>query len=260
MRQVILCLLLPTFASAQEGDRAIVVTEGELSVTGLKNRYARDEHVELVVQVPRDNVVRARTEVLLTREGFVGAPLASELRDYDRYSDVQQLRFELRPPRAERKGALSLLVRVRGLRLDTAGSEVKPFEEKFTYRLVYPTAGDAALRAGQRLPGAVRFELDSAVVEPRFEKQLAKWAAALQAKTDLGSVVVEGHADRTGSQDYNLDLSKRRAEATRRALIRLGVPGRVMTVHALGFSKPYAGDVADDGSFDRRAEVVWYRK
>lgn len=62
----------------------------------------------------------------------------------------------------------------------------------------------------------------------------------LQEKTtlmDLGGtweVVVEGHADRYGTPEYNLDLSKRRAEEVKQFLVELGVPETAVTVVAVG--------------------------
>jgi outer membrane protein OmpA-like peptidoglycan-associated protein len=51
-------------------------------------------------------------------------------------------------------------------------------------------------------------------------------------------VLVEGHADRSGPESYNLALSQRRAEAVAAALRARGVPGDAMSLQAFGETRP----------------------
>ncbi len=51
-------------------------------------------------------------------------------------------------------------------------------------------------------------------------------------------IVLTGHADRVGSNSYNLRLSKRRADAVKRALARAGVARDTIMVQAIGESEP----------------------
>ncbi|HEY4544897.1 MAG TPA: OmpA family protein, partial [Pedomonas sp.] len=52
------------------------------------------------------------------------------------------------------------------------------------------------------------------------------------------SIVVEGHADRSGTDQYNEGLSKRRAEAVRNYLQRQGIASGNISVEAFGESRP----------------------
>lgn len=63
---------------------------------------------------------------------------------------------------------------------------------------------------------------------------------------------VEGHTDQTGSEQYNLQLSERRANAAKNALIQKGVdPARVSAI-GMGMCCP----VSSDNAANRRVSMV----
>lgn len=96
--------------------------------------------------------------------------------------------------------------------------------------------------------GDVLFEFNRAEVKPTARAELTKVAEFLRQHPDR-RIRVEGYTDNVGSADYNLDLSRRRAEAVAAALVSLGVPAdRVQTV---GHGKDYP--VADNGTDTNRA-------
>lgn len=69
-------------------------------------------------------------------------------------------------------------------------------------------------------------------------------------------VVLNSHADRSGSTKYNLELSQRRAEAVRRALIKEGIPADRITFYAFGESDtriPTEDGTREQGN--RRVEI-----
>ena len=84
--------------------------------------------------------------------------------------------------------------------------------------------------------------------------------ATLLADNPLATVTLEGHADSTGDEERNLDLSTRRAEATRDALIRAGVePSRGkerFNIIGRGTADPVAEDDSADGRARNRRVVV----
>lgn len=59
----------------------------------------------------------------------------------------------------------------------------------------------------------------------------------MRERTDL-SILVVGHTDATGSFDYNLGLSRRRAEAVVNRLVQLGIEQRRLYPVGVGFSAP----------------------
>ncbi len=69
------------------------------------------------------------------------------------------------------------------------------------------------------------------------------------------SVVLSGHCDARGSEEYNLALGERRAAGVRRYLGNLGVPMRQMTIVSYGEIRPAAQGMTEDAwALNRRVE------
>ncbi|WNW11376.1 OmpA family protein [Pseudomonas sp. DTU_2021_1001937_2_SI_NGA_ILE_001] len=104
--------------------------------------------------------------------------------------------------------------------------------------------------------GDVLFDYNKAELKPGAQGNIFKLAQFLQENPDR-KVIVEGYTDSTGSASYNQQLSERRADSVRAALVRAGVdPTRVV---AQGYGKEYP--VADNSSnsgraMNRRVEVT----
>lgn len=81
------------------------------------------------------------------------------------------------------------------------------------------------------LPTAT-FKLGSAELPDLLRAQLDRFAEVLRGKRGTGRVVrIEGHADATGSEDVNLPLSQKRAEAVKDYLVKNGAdPGMLQAV------------------------------
>jgi outer membrane protein OmpA-like peptidoglycan-associated protein len=72
------------------------------------------------------------------------------------------------------------------------------------------------------------------------------------------SVMLAGHADRSGSASYNVGLSQRRADAVKGYLTSRGIPGGVIGTEAFGESQPRVATA--DGVRElqnRRVEVTY---
>lgn len=107
-----------------------------------------------------------------------------------------------------------------------------------------------------RVPG-VYFEFDSDVLNPASEPALRLASTILQRHPDW-TVAVEGHTDIVGNRSYNLDLSSRRAQAFKTALVdRFGIePARLATA-GYGFDRPVAtNDTVEGRAENRRVELV----
>jgi len=104
------------------------------------------------------------------------------------------------------------------------------------------------------------FDFDRAEIRPAGEPVLEALVAYLQEDPQR-RVRINGHADAIGSQDYNRNLSERRAEVVRRFLVAQGVaPGR-LTVRAFGESLPVASnDSARGRELNRRVELTIERR
>jgi outer membrane protein OmpA-like peptidoglycan-associated protein len=70
------------------------------------------------------------------------------------------------------------------------------------------------------------------------------------------TIVISGHTDSTGSEQYNQRLSERRADAVKNALLGMGVDPYRMTTVGFGKSKPIASNANEAGrQLNRRVEL-----
>ena len=87
-------------------------------------------------------------------------------------------------------------------------------------------------------------------------RSVTETAAEVIGKSKPSIVSVVGHADRAGSEGYNMDLSERRANAVADALAKAGVANGLLSISALGEHAPAvqtADGVAESGN--RRVEI-----
>lgn len=107
--------------------------------------------------------------------------------------------------------------------------------------------------------GFVYFEFDSAQVGESERAKVEAVAEYLRGNATVG-VIVEGHCDERGSNDYNLALGERRALAVRAYLVNLGIDaGRIQT-RSFGEERPAAlGHDEASWSQNRRAEFKLFQ-
>lgn len=107
-------------------------------------------------------------------------------------------------------------------------------------------------------PYRISFDLDRSDLSPEEIAQIRRVAReAVSRDVPLASVV--GYADRTGTQDYNMTLSLKRADAVRRALVAAGVPVDRIAVSAYGEDRVRVStpdNVAE--ARNRRVEILFY--
>lgn len=105
------------------------------------------------------------------------------------------------------------------------------------------------------LKGDVSFDTNSSVVRPGLYGELDRIASVL-VQYPQTVIRVEGHTDSVGSEAYNMDLSRRRAEAVRNLLVQRGVAGSRLEVVAFGESLPVATNDTEAGrQKNRRVEL-----
>jgi outer membrane protein OmpA-like peptidoglycan-associated protein len=113
---------------------------------------------------------------------------------------------------------------------------------------------DAALGCGSIIHG-IAFDFDSAVIRPDSEPVLARLFQGLK-DDPAASIVIEGHTSSEGTDAYNLDLSKRRAEAVLSDLVKRGIAVSRLKAAGIGETRPIASNNDENGrSLNRRVEV-----
>ncbi|WEJ74724.1 OmpA family protein [Pseudomonas sp. PSE14] len=100
---------------------------------------------------------------------------------------------------------------------------------------------EPAVQPAQRvtLAGDATFAFGSASLSDAGRDSLGRLATQLKAQHPQ-RISITGHTDRLGSPAYNLDLSRRRAEAVRDYLAAAGVPAALMQVRGVGAAEPLA--------------------
>jgi peptidoglycan-associated lipoprotein len=115
---------------------------------------------------------------------------------------------------------------------------------------------DPASLLSQRV---IYFGFDSNDIDQEAAAVLDAHARYLAAHPEV-RLTVEGHTDERGSQEYNLALGERRAEAVKRALLLNGALAEQVEAVSFGEEKPALdGSNEEAWAKNRRAELVYRR-
>jgi outer membrane protein OmpA-like peptidoglycan-associated protein len=102
----------------------------------------------------------------------------------------------------------------------------------------------------------VLFPFDSDQIVPAGRENLRQLANSLRDYPET-EVLIVGHTDGQGADDYNMRLSYRRAESARAFLTAQGIPGTRIRVEGRGETEPVADNTTDAGrAQNRRVEVA----
>ncbi len=85
----------------------------------------------------------------------------------------------------------------------------------------------------------VFFDFDQYTIRSDAVAVLEKNAELLKNTHENSSVLIEGHCDERGTEDYNLELGKRRAQAVKDYLIDLGIQETRIQIVSYGKEKPF---------------------
>lgn len=106
------------------------------------------------------------------------------------------------------------------------------------------------------ISGDVAFDVDSDVIKGSFYATLDRIAEEIQARAATARFTIVGHTDSDASNEYNQDLSERRARAVANYLIAKGVDAGQLSVLGLGETRPLASNETPEGKAqNRRVEI-----
>ncbi len=125
----------------------------------------------------------------------------------------------------------------KGIKVDRVGCPI-PIKEKISITL------------------HIEFDFDKDDVRPEYNPQIEEVANFLKAYPDK-DVSLEGHTDSEGSDAYNDDLSKRRAESVKNVLIEIfGIDAAKITTEGYGEARPVATNETAEGRQQNRRVVA----
>jgi outer membrane protein OmpA-like peptidoglycan-associated protein len=102
----------------------------------------------------------------------------------------------------------------------------------------------------------ILFGFDSYALTPASQETIMKFADILNEYPDT-NITIEGHTDDQGAYEYNLDLSKKRAEAVNNYLKMQQVGGDRLDTNGYSFDRPIADNTTEEGrAKNRRVEIL----
>jgi outer membrane protein OmpA-like peptidoglycan-associated protein len=97
----------------------------------------------------------------------------------------------------------------------------------------------------------VFFDFDSTAIKPGGYEELRRVADVLNKYPET-TITVEGYTDMKGTEAYNQQLSERRANTVKDALVQMGVSANRIVAVGYGKSRP----VSSDDAANRRVNIV----
>ncbi|HQD35445.1 MAG TPA: OmpA family protein, partial [Bacteroidales bacterium] len=100
----------------------------------------------------------------------------------------------------------------------------------------------------------IYFDFDKATLRPQSIEELDHLYQFL-VNNPTAIIEISAHTDRIGSYEYNINLSKRRAQAVVDYLINKGIDSKRLITKGYGFTKPVATNLTEEGrQLNRRVE------
>jgi len=141
-----------------------------------------------------------------------------------------------------------------------AGGFIGNYMDKQAAEIERDIEGAKVERVGEGIKitfdSGIMFDVDKAGLKDGYKPELAQLATILN-KYDDTSILLEGHTDSTGTEEYNLDLSKKRAQSVGNYLAMEKVNPTRFTMMGYGPQQPVASNETEAGrAQNRRVEVA----
>jgi len=170
----------------------------------------------------------------LEAEAQRNADLAQAEAENARY-EAQQARRELEDLRAQREQELNRLFQALNRIVETRRTAIG---------MVMTLGSDR-----------IEFEFDRADLKPEDRELLSRIVGILLTAEGY-QLQIFGHADEVGTEEYNLSLSERRAQAVADYMVEASLSGEIMTVKGFGETMPLVeGDTPEAHARNRRVEI-----
>jgi outer membrane protein OmpA-like peptidoglycan-associated protein len=141
-----------------------------------------------------------------------------------------------------------------------AGAYIGNYMDKQAAEIEQDIEGATVERIGEGIKitfdSGILFDVNKAGLKSLSQENIAKLAKILN-KYDDTNILLEGHTDATGSEEYNLDLSNKRAQSVANYLAINAVSATRFTIMGYGEVQPIASNETDDGrQLNRRVDIA----
>lgn len=142
----------------------------------------------------------------------------------------------------------------------TAGVLIGNHMDKQAEEMENEIEGVTVERVGEgialKFDSGILFGFDSSTLQPEAKKNIYKLAEILKKYPD-SNILIAGHTDSDGSEQYNQTLSERRAKAVSDYTMMQGVSSSRLSIVGLGENEPIATNNTDSGKqLNRRVEIA----
>jgi outer membrane protein OmpA-like peptidoglycan-associated protein len=264
------CLLLGLSACTTTPERIAELDQARSTVTSLENQPEAQSAASIQLKSAREALARADTAFengesvdLIKHEAYVarrnaeiGLEMTSEARARQEMSQAEarrnQVQLEARTVEAERS---QMLAEQRATEAEAAQTEAEAAIAEAN-RLAEELEAQKTKRGLVLTLGDVLFDTNGADLKEGAEVSIDRLAEFMRENPER-RLLVEGHTDSRGADDYNEELSEERAESVTEALVERGVQGERLRAVGLGESYPRASnDTAAGMQQNRRVEIV----
>ena len=141
-----------------------------------------------------------------------------------------------------------------------AGAYIGSYMDKQAAEIERDIEGATVERIGEGIKitfdSGIMFDIDKSNLRPEAQANLTELAVILNKYEDT-DILVEGHTDATGPEDYNLELSERRAKSVASHLSVEKVLATRFTIMGYGEIQPVAdNETAEGRQQNRRVEIA----
>ena len=142
----------------------------------------------------------------------------------------------------------------------TAGALIGRNMDKQAEEIKKNVPGAEVIREGEGLivkfDSGILFDVDKADLKDNARTNIQNLATSMKNNPETDIMII-GHTDASGSDNYNLGLSQRRAESVKSFALANGITSSRLTTTGKGESEPIADNTTDSGkALNRRVEIV----
>lgn len=114
----------------------------------------------------------------------------------------------------------------------------------------------ALMDQGEFTTRGIYFDFNDARLRPESAPVLTQLVYMLNDHEDLINVIIEGHTDNLGDDNYNMNLSGQRTQAVKDYLVKNGIAANRIEAVGRGESKPVADNASEAGRQENRRVAV----